>query len=128
MKLPRWTFGAGVTLAALTVAVLVAGCGQREADKPQEPAGEGDKQAAREKKIEANRAKLSAEDRALVDEQDYCAVQTKNKLGGMGVPMKVMVKDQPVFLCCEGCKSTAEEDPDKTLKTVADLKARNKKK
>jgi hypothetical protein len=129
MKLPRWTLGDAVTLAALTVAVLVAGCGQREAaDKPQEPAGEADKQAAREKKIEANRAKLSAEDRALVDEQDCCAVQTRNKLGGMGVPMKVLVKGQPVFLCCEGCKSTAEEDPDKTLKTVAELKARNKKK
>src|SRR4051812_37127473 len=72
MKLPRWAFG----LAALTVAVLVAGCGQREAaDKPQEPASEADKQAAREKKIEAARAKLSAEDRVLVEEQDYCAVR-----------------------------------------------------
>src|SRR4051794_13924479 len=90
MTLSRWTVGAGVTLAALTVA-LVAGCGQRDADKPQEPASEAGKQAAREKKIEANRAKLSAADRALVDEQDHCAVQTRNKLGGMGVPIKVMV-------------------------------------
>src|SRR5438876_762678 len=93
-----------LALAALLVALSIAGCGQREpADKPPEAPSEADKQAARQKKIEAARAKLSAEDRALADEQDYCAVMTKNKLGGMGVPMKVMVKGQPVFICCEGC-------------------------
>src|SRR4051794_13827695 len=102
--------------------LVAAACGQPEpADKPEEPAGDAGsgRQAAREKKVEANRANLSAGDRALADEQDYCAVQTRNKLGGMGVPMKVMVEGRPVFLCCEGCKSTAEDDPDKTLKTVA---------
>lgn len=133
MERSRWTHRAAIALA-LGFALLVAvACGPRDADKPTDAAREGekqegDKQAAREKKIEAARAKLSAEDRALADEQDYCAVMTKNKLGGMGKPFKVMVKGQPVFLCCESCKSTAEDDPDKTLKTVAELKAKNKKK
>jgi hypothetical protein len=124
MKLSRWSYPAGISLAAFFLIAL--GCGPRDpADKPPD-ANKQDAAAAKEKKIEAARAKLSAEDRALVDEQDYCAVMTKQKLGSMGVPMKVMVKGQPVFLCCKGCKSEAEDDPDQTLKTVAELKAKKK--
>src|SRR4051812_6570392 len=103
MTLPRWTHAAALSF------LLLAGCGQREAaEKPKEPVSEADRQAARQEKIEAARAKLSAEDRALVDAQDYCAVMTEQKLGGMGVPLKVMVKGQPVFVCCKGCASGAE--------------------
>jgi hypothetical protein len=42
----------------------------------------------------------------------------------MDVPVKITVKDQPVFLCCDHCKAAALADPDKTLAKVKELKAR----
>jgi len=40
----------------------------------------------------------------------------------MGAPIKLMVKDQPVFICCKGCKDEALAHPDKTLAKVETLK------
>ena len=40
----------------------------------------------------------------------------------VGTPVKVMVKDQPVFLCCKSCRKKALADPDKTLAKVKQLK------
>ena len=45
----------------------------------------------------------------------------------MGVPEKIMLKDQPVFLCCDGCVAKAKANPEKTLATVAELIKANKK-
>lgn len=75
-------------------------------------------------KVKAALARLSPEDRALAEQQKYCAVQTEELLGAMGTPVKVMVNDRPVFLCCKGCEKTAKKDPEKTLKTVDELKAK----
>jgi len=77
--------------------------------------------------IAANLAKLSPEDRKLAESQKFC-VEEDNPLGAMGVPVKIMLKDQPVFLCCQGCVEKALEDPDKTLAKVKELKAKNAKK
>ena len=44
----------------------------------------------------------------------------------MGPPIKIELKGQPVYLCCKGCQKRAEADPDKTLATVAALKAKVK--
>lgn len=77
--------------------------------------------------IAANLEKLSPEDRALAKEQAYCAVQTVNQLGVMGVPVKIMVKGEPVFLCCDGCVKKAQSNPDKTLEKVKELKAKKSK-
>ena len=52
-----------------------------------------------------------------------CAINSENRLGSMDVPIKIMVKDQPVFLCCPGCKKKALADPERTLAKVAELKA-----
>jgi hypothetical protein len=49
-------------------------------------------------------------------------IQTEERLGGMGTPVKVMVKGQPVFLCCKGCRKEALAQPDKTLAKVKELK------
>ena len=76
--------------------------------------------------IKEARSKLTAADRKLVDAQEWCVVMTDNRLGEMGVPMKIMVKDQPVFLCCKGCQRKALADADVTLKKVAELKAKVK--
>jgi hypothetical protein len=77
-----------------------------------------------EAEIKANLAKLSPEDRKLAEAQKYCAVEDDNRLGEMGVPIKLTIKDQPVFLCCKGCKKEAEKDADKTLAKVKELKAK----
>jgi hypothetical protein len=77
-------------------------------------------------KVKAALAKLSPEDRALAEEQKYCASEPENLLGSMNTPIKVMVNDQPVFICCEGCRKDVLKNPDKALKQVEALKAKAK--
>jgi hypothetical protein len=96
---------------ALAVVVSLAGCAKEPPPSPDPEA-----------KIKAALAQLSPEDRKVAEEQKFCAVEHKNRLGSMGKPFKVMVKDQPVFLCCKGCETAALEDPDKTLAAVKELK------
>ena len=74
--------------------------------------------------VGAERAKLSAEDRVLVDAQEWCAVSTDERLGAMGPPLKLDVKGQPVYVCCKGCQRKALADPGATLAKVAELKAK----
>jgi hypothetical protein len=54
--------------------------------------------------ISANLAQLSPEDRKLAEAQRICPV-TENRLGSMGPPVKVALEGQPVFLCCDGCRT-----------------------
>ncbi|MBI2806259.1 MAG: TlpA family protein disulfide reductase [Planctomycetes bacterium] len=79
-----------------------------------------------EDEIKEARAKLTDADRKLVDAQEWCVVMTDNRLGEMGVPFKVMVKDQPVFVCCKGCQRKALADAEATLKKVDEFKAKVK--
>ena len=74
--------------------------------------------------IEASLARLSEEDRHLAEAQGFCPITVKNRLGVMGPPIKIMIKDQPVFLCCKGCQKRAIANPDRTLAIVAQLKTR----
>ena len=46
---------------------------------------------------------LPAEERQLAIQQTICPVSDMN-LGSMGVPFKVVVDRQTVFVCCEGCR------------------------
>ena len=104
----------------LCLSILLAGCqteNKKTAGTPADPLDE-------EGKIQANLAKLSPEDRKLAEGQKFCAVENENRLGSMGKPIKVLVKDEPVFLCCRNCKEKALADPDKTLATVKELKAK----
>jgi len=126
-------------LALLFLASLgVAGCSESAADKPvaqgksvtppvkqapKEPKAEAKEADEKdEKEIQENLAKLSPEDRKLADQQRFCAVNNDERLGEMGTPFKVMIKDQPVFLCCGGCEKKALKNPDKTLAKVKELK------
>jgi uncharacterized protein (TIGR03000 family) len=68
-----------------------------------------------EASIAENLAKLSPIDRALAQKQQFCAVQQGIRLGAMGTPVKIMVKGQPLFLCCESCIARAQSDPERTL-------------
>jgi uncharacterized protein (TIGR03000 family) len=74
--------------------------------------------------VQDNLSKLSAEDQKLARAQRFCAVQNGVRLGAMGTPVKVMVKDQPVFLCCESCTARAKSNPERTLAKVEELKAK----
>lgn len=80
-------------------------------------------QEDQEVEIRAALAELSSEDRELAEAQRYCPVLRENRLGSMGAPVKLMVNDQPVFLCCKGCKDAALADPQETLATVQRLKS-----
>jgi uncharacterized protein (TIGR03000 family) len=75
--------------------------------------------------VATNLAKLAPEDRKAAEAQRFCAVQEGIRLGSMGVPVKVAVKGQPVFLCCEGRADKARDDADQTLERVKKLKAKN---
>ena len=102
-------------LTLALAAALAAGCTESAPTPPMDRAA----------KIEAALDQLSPEDRVLADAQRLCP-ETDEPLGSMGVPIKVMVKGQPVFVCCKSCEKSALADPDATLKKVEELKARNK--
>src|SRR5438874_2538467 len=65
--------------------------------------------------IAKERAKLSAEDRALVEAQEWCVISEDERLGSMGAPIKLTLKGKTVFICCGGCKKKAEANPEATL-------------
>ncbi|HMP78586.1 MAG TPA: hypothetical protein PKD54_03985 [Pirellulaceae bacterium] len=43
------------------------------------------------------------------------------QLGSMGTPIKVDVKGQPVYLCCEGCRNRLLADPERYLQRLREL-------
>jgi hypothetical protein len=109
-------------LAALLIGSFVTGCNQSPAEKPS-VAQKVEEPDSEDAGIEANLANLSPEDRRLAEEQKFCAIESENRLGVMGTPIKIMMKDQPVFLCCKGCRKKALADPDRTLAKVKELKS-----
>jgi hypothetical protein len=84
-----------------------AGTASAAAVRPSTPEDE-------EANARASLAKLSTPDRGLAEAQKVCPVRG-TLLGAMGRPFKVLLKDQPVFLCCIGCEDEARADADKTL-------------
>ena len=82
----------------------------------------------KEATIRANLAKLPEKDRKLAEAQKWCAVETDDRLGASGVPVKILIKDQPVFLCCKSCIDQARKNPDQTLARVKELQAKAKDK
>jgi len=62
-------------------------------------------------------------DYKLIAAQKTCPI-TGNVLGSMGTPVKEMVNNQAVFLCCESCEKKALANPAATLKKVEALRAK----
>lgn len=118
------TAAAGSATAAENQRIAQAAPAAGGPSRANSPSAEGltAEQKALAAKIDAALAKLSEEDRPLAEAQGFCAVAVKNPLGVMGPPIKIMVGDQPVFLCCAGCRRKALADPNKTLATVEQLK------
>jgi hypothetical protein len=49
-------------------------------------------------------------DREAIERQQICPVEGA-KLGSNGVPVKVLLNDQPLYLCCQGCVAKVRERP-----------------
>ncbi len=73
-------------------------------------------------KVNQALAKLSDDDRKAAEKQQFCPILADSRLGAMGVPVKLVIENQPVFLCCDGCKKAAQDNPKETLATVKKLK------
>ena len=125
---PLWLCALGTVLAVVIVLVcLAAGCGAWTVIASHRNDIFYATQFVQETapQIRAALEKLEPEDRKLAEAQQWCAVQNEKPLGTMGKPFKVMLKEQPVFLCCESCKDKAEANPEKTLAKVEELKAKH---
>ena len=106
-----------VAMTALLGLMVLAGCQDSGTNPPKAAADKGAKTEA-----QASIAELAPEDRPLAEAQRRCPI-TGEPLGEMGTPIKVDVKGQTVFLCCDGCKKKALDNPDKTLASVQKLKS-----
>ncbi len=115
-------FPASVVLIALAA---MAGCNtNKEAPNPNSQSSPAKSGSPVTDEVTAMRAKLDPADRVLVEAQEWCVISSNERLGTMGVPIKLDIKGQPVFVCCKGCVKKAEANPDKTLSKVAELKAK----
>ncbi|HKB06456.1 MAG TPA: efflux RND transporter periplasmic adaptor subunit, partial [Gemmataceae bacterium] len=99
--------------------IYIGGSGGGERRGPVRPSTPDDEDA----KATTALNKLPPADRALAKAQKFCPV-LGTRLGSMGVPVKVVLDGQPVFLCCKGCVNDAQADPAKTLKRVEELKGK----
>jgi hypothetical protein len=91
----------------MIVALLTAGC----QEKPAAAVSTVDPDAD----VKANLAKLDPADQQLAERQKHCPVMPEVRLGEMGTPLKIVVKGEPMFVCCKSCMKLASEEPDKTL-------------
>lgn len=64
-----------------------------------------------------NIEQLPEAERKLALAQRVCPV-TGAALGSMGVPVKITLRGQTVFLCCKGCMGKAKRSPDEMLQKV----------
>jgi uncharacterized protein (TIGR03000 family) len=76
--------------------------------------------------VETALAEFAPDDRKAAQQQRFCAVQSANELGSMGKPVKVVIKGESVFLCCEDCHQKAIAEPDKTIAKAKELKSKNR--
>jgi hypothetical protein len=100
-------------LAGLALVAFVVGCNS----KPAAPANEtsaAQAPADPQTRITAAMAQLAPEDRLLAEKQRMCPVSDE-ALGSMGAPIKLELKGQTVFICCESCREDAVNNPDKYL-------------
>jgi hypothetical protein len=112
-------------LFGLMFAVVLAGCSpsaDKSADKKQGMEGKNVADSPEAKEV----AKLSDTDRPLAEAQKFCPI-TGKLLGSMGVPRKVTVQGETVFLCCDSCDARALADPAKTLEKLKAVREKAKK-
>ncbi len=67
-------------------------------------------------------ATATTADQAAIEAQGKCPV-SGNALGRMGVPVKLTVGGQSLFVCCKGCVAKVQAKPDYYLAKAAELRA-----
>jgi len=119
-----------VLLPIALFAVFISGCGSTSTKAPAAPAAPKNSKADKDhsehgdhskagkqtpmEKMKVELAKLSPADAAAAEKQHMCPVSGE-MLGTMGVPKKIDVKGQSVWVCCDKCKKSFLEEPDKYL-------------
>lgn len=118
-----------LTIPLALAAIMIAGCsgtstgptqsGNSSASSETHDHGEHDHGAAGSdmEKMKAELAKLSPEDAASAEKQHFCPVSGE-MLGSMGAPIKVDVRGESVWICCDGCKQKVLDNPDEYLAKV----------
>jgi membrane fusion protein, copper/silver efflux system len=61
--------------------------------------------------------KLSPAERTSAERQKRCPI-TRMALGSMGIPVKIEIRGQTVWLCCASCEAEASKDPEKTIEKL----------
>jgi len=103
---------------AAVLAVGLSGC-RSDAPAPSSPTGgatdsQSDSGQTDMDKMKVELAKLPPEDAASAEAQHVCPVSGE-MLGTMGIPKKIDVNGQAVWICCDGCKDTLLASPDEYL-------------
>lgn len=123
-----------LTIEGRKVFICCAACKSDALEKPQQTRATVDGRAGAtptsgtvgpSDKIKVALAKLSDTDRALAQAQRTCPVISGSKLGSMGTPVRIEIEGQPVFLCCEACRSKALKNPKQTLDQANKLRQSN---
>ena len=117
----RFLWAAGLAAAVVIGAVLLGGLRRRNIAEPPQARPPGQVNA-----ILVNLAGLAMEDRRLVEAQEICASdQCNDHLGAEGKPVKIVLRDKPVFLCSHGCEQWALAHPTETLAKLHQLEERH---
>jgi Cu(I)/Ag(I) efflux system membrane fusion protein len=69
-----------------------------------------------------NLEKLPLAEQELARSQQLCPI-TNMPLGSMGVPFKIVIADETVFVCCKACVQRAQREAQKTLEKVRKWRA-----
>lgn len=67
--------------------------------------------------------RLTEADRPLVERQRMCPVMEDTELGAHGAPIKLLVGNQTLFVCCEGCVEEVKKSPRQFLENSAKAQA-----
>jgi hypothetical protein len=70
---------------------------------------------------QVTQAALAQADRPGIAQQKTCPVMGA-ALGSMGDPIKLLVGNQPVYLCCKGCVGKVRQNPDYYLNLAVQLR------
>jgi len=112
-----------LNMGLIVLALVIVGCGKdddhsgHDHDKPaatEDSGHEHDEDMEKKGGDDDPFAALSSADAKLARAQKVCPVSDE-ELGSMGTPLKVMIGEKPVFLCCKGCRKKLLADPDKYL-------------
>lgn len=57
---------------------------------------------------------ITEADRPGIERQQVCPV-TGARLGSMGPPVKVLIGQQPLYVCCQACVAKIQQEPEKYL-------------